>query len=483
MVTHTVTVNADGSFTPTWLDIEGDDVVEWQFSERTDTVLPADGGAGPFPAICDALEPYRRHDPNDFTGPMPVAPSGIFVLGPTEKEPLAPADRTLVDPAVWQNPDISGVFIRLLWNEVQTAPDTFVWDVLDAEMDQAIAHDKLFSVSFKAGHYGTPDWLFTDAGVTPLAFHDGATNLDPTKCGVQMTLGSPCEAAYQDAYFGLWREVAAHIRSRNDWYRALAYVKPSGANLFSHENRLPQRTHLDLPCVNNAEVWATSGFTPDGLAEFYSNQTAVLAQEFPGKSMAYMLIQAGFPKVANDGKYEGQWGPDDPYGLPKRSVLTEMILAQGRREHGSRFVVQHNALGPGDHTNKWVRQEGQEGQVTGFQTNNVSGVGDPAELESALQNAYDNSDAIFVEIYQARLLEVDADPTLLSRPLADYAEDFHRRRRDDWPHLGDPYPLTHRHRFRRSIDADTGNEIFHYVHGSKCGADGTANYGAIKLLP
>lgn len=467
-----------------WLDIEGDDVVEWQLHERTDCILPADGSAGPFPAICEAKKPYRRADPNDFTGPMPIAPSGIFVLGPVAREPLAPADRNTTDPAVWQNEDISGAFVRLLWNEVQTAPDEFVWDVLDAEMDQAVANEKLFSVSFKAGHYGTPDWLFTDAGVTPLDFHDGATNLAPGECGVQMTLGSPCEPAYQDAYFGLWREVAAHIRSRNDWYRALAYVKPAGANLFSHENRLPKRAHVDLPCVNNAEVWATQGgFTPDALAEFYSLQTAMLTQEFPGKSMSYALIQAGFPKVANDGKYEGQWGADDPYGLPKPSVLTEAILAQGRREHGDRFVVQHNALGPGNNTNKWVRQEGEEGQVTGFQTNNESGVGDTGELESALQNAYDNSDAVFVEIYQARLLEVIANPGALTRPLADYAEDFHQRRRDDWPHLGDPYPLSYHHRFRRSIDADTGNEIFHYVHGSKCGAGGQANYGAIKLLP
>src|SRR3954453_23105195 len=77
METHTVTVNADGSFSPMWLDIHGDDLVEWQFHDRRDTVMPARWD-GPFPAICSAATPYDPSDVNDFTGPMPVAPSGIF---------------------------------------------------------------------------------------------------------------------------------------------------------------------------------------------------------------------------------------------------------------------------------------------------------------------------------------------------------------------------------------------------------------------
>jgi hypothetical protein len=482
MATHTVTVNADGSFSPMWLDIHGDDLVEWHFHDRFDTVIPARWD-GPFPAICSNVTPYDPSGVNDFTGPMPVAPSGIFALGPVEKRPRPPEQRTLTQDQTWESSDISGVFVRLLWNEVHVGPDEFVWDVLDTEMDKAVANDKLFSVSFKAGHHGTPDWLFTDAGVPPLDFQDGGSGLAADDCGTPMRLGSPCHPAYQGAYFALLREVAAHIRSRNAWYRALGYVKPSGANLFSHENRLPNRAHIGLACVNNAEVWATQGgFTPDALLEFYSLQTAVLAEEFPEKSMSYALIQAGFPQVSNDGRYEGQPGTTD-LQLPRPTVLTESILTQGRRQHGTRFVVQHNGLGPTATPNKWVRQEAAVGQITGFQTNNQQKVCGPQQLEDTIRNALDNSDAVFLEIYEARLHEVANAPQAMTRPLADYAEDFHERRRIDWAHLGDPYPLSHRHRFRRSVAADTGNEIFHYIHGSKCGVDGDPNYGAIKLLP
>ena len=77
MATHTVTVNADGSFSPMWLEIHGDDLVEWRFHDRGDTVIPARWD-GPFPAICSAVRPY---DPSD---------------------------------------------VGLLWNEVHVGPDEFV---------------------------------------------------------------------------------------------------------------------------------------------------------------------------------------------------------------------------------------------------------------------------------------------------------------------------------------------------------------------
>ena len=53
--------------------------------------------------------------------------------------------------------------------------------------------------------------------------------------------------------------------------------------------------------------------------------------------------------------------------------------------------------------NKWTLQESKQGQAIGHQTNNLSGVTNPDELDSTLQNAWDNSDAMFVEIYEERL--------------------------------------------------------------------------------
>jgi len=540
--THTVMMKPDGSFEPQWTYIHDGDTVKWQFSARTDAIIPVN----PIDSLtvsCSAYKPYDSTDPNEFTGPMPRAASGIFTLGPDEPgfvietlgapgascnynqapdkvgnqylcntgEPYATMDWT------WQNPNLTGVFIRLRWNEVNPGPGVYDWTAMDREIEKAVRNGKLYSLSFKAGSKGTPLWIFDPAiaganAVKRLTFRDAGDEDEPG-CGPLMDLGSPADPNYRTLYFDLWKAAARRIRERNAWYRALAYVKPSGANLFSHENRLPK--HCEPNCaICNPQVWAEQGnYTPNALYEFYSQQHAMLAAEFPDKDISYQLIQDGFPLVNNNGEYkEPLTSP-----LPRGAEQTETILMRGASEHGLRFVVQHNGLGPkpqdrtiprppcpneGIHPavppfgevgsgcpNRWVLQAGERGQVTGFQTNNASGVSNPIELESTLQNAWDNSDAIFVEIYEQEFWEAETagpvlNPNASGRTIGDWANLFHERRRNDWASkIPDPFSLTHSHVFKRTIDSQTDSQLFYYVNGSKCGVGNTTHFGAIVILP
>jgi hypothetical protein len=519
--THTVEVNADGTFSPAETWIHDGDTVKWVFHDRTDTIIPVNRS----PAGKISHRPYVPGDPNEFTGPMPFAPSGVFTLGPDgrgfeittrdelgrgrgsgrrgprqtrgEEEIVARVgDRLLTRTGApyasmdwtWAQPGISGVYIRVRWNTVHRGPDDFDWTVMDREIEKAVRHGKLYSLSFKAGREGTPEWIFRE-GVKRLTFQDGGSQLEDGKCGVIMDLGSPADPNYRKHYFALLNAAAKHIRERNAWYRALAYIKPSGANLHTAENRLPNRCNRDDGCVCNPEVWAREGgYTPRALYEFYSEQTGLLAKEFPGKAMSYMLIQAGFPRVGNDGKYEGQPGTRLSE-LPTGIEQTEHVLAQGRREHGIRFVVQHNALSPGERINPWVRGAGDTGSLTGLQTTNVRVVNNPKAVEGALRNAWENSNAVFVEIYEERFWEAQrAGPGLDSaaavpRTVGDWTERFHERRRNDWPNLPDPFPISHSHTFKRTIGPSEGQQLFYYVNGSKYGNMPTAGHGVIGLLP
>ena len=78
---HTVTVNADGTFTPQVIYIRSGDTVRWEQLTRTDSIIPADGEQG-YPAMCTSRKAYDPSDPNEFTGPLPVAPSGGFHAEP-----------------------------------------------------------------------------------------------------------------------------------------------------------------------------------------------------------------------------------------------------------------------------------------------------------------------------------------------------------------------------------------------------------------
>ncbi len=153
----------------------------------------------------------------------------------------------------------------------------------------------------------------------------------------------PRLAALLQHYFDMLSKVAARIRARADWYRALAYIKPAGANLFSHENRLPKR--CSPGCVCNSQIFAENGYRPSKLYDFYRKQFALLKKEFPGKAISYQLIQDGFPLVNESGGYERADGSSsNGRPLPGGVEQTEQILELGQRDLERLFVVQHNGL-------------------------------------------------------------------------------------------------------------------------------------------
>src|SRR5262245_55888386 len=65
--THTVTVNADGSFAPPTLLIHDGDTVVWHLHHAADAIIPVDTAGTP--DRCAAYKPYHPNGANEFTGP------------------------------------------------------------------------------------------------------------------------------------------------------------------------------------------------------------------------------------------------------------------------------------------------------------------------------------------------------------------------------------------------------------------------------
>jgi hypothetical protein len=562
-----VTVNEDGSFTPQTVRIHDGDTVEWTLHDRADAIVQSSAIVSLVPwTSCLPAKPWEPADVNNLAGPMPEGASGIFTTGPYgddhgfEKttaacrdgsDPVAVARTPNADGTTdqlcatgplgatmletWEADDITGVHVRLLWRQIQPAPHRFFFDDLARELDNAVRHGKLYSLSVKAGKYGTPDWIFST--VTRLHFQDGGD--DAEGCGPEMDLGDPTEQAYQDLWGAMLTELAAFVKSRADWYRALAYVRLSGANLTSAENRLPNKCQPECP-ICNTEVWAKAGYTPSKLYAFYEWQEDKLAELFPGKTISYQLIQAGFPRVSDTGCY--MIGDDDaadtacpvnapaPFNtlyawisgtdpLPGGTEQTTEIIERGIDHLGSLFQVQHNGLGPepeaacpysGLHhwtlppagpdfanagtgcPNHWVLdQEARTpvGQVSGFQTKNEHVVDSPALLDSTIQNAWDNSDTAYLEIYEQRRWEArryeDSGVVQASgKTIGRWNEKLHDRRRNrllSVTTLPDPFPTTFRYTFHRAAGVP-GNQTIYYYNAGKCGP-GNPTQGVVMLEP
>ena len=435
-----------------------------------------------------AIAPYTPTYANELVGPMIEAPSGIFALGPTgygmveQSAPCSPPASRIAtrsvgmtteylcrsqDPAnygrtmasTWANPDITGVFIRLQWKDLQ--PTKFTWDdtVLIREADAAVGAGKLYSVVIESGRDGQPPWLFDSvprgAGLAALKLNWN-DELDATRCSDIARYADPTTAVYQQLYLDALTHVANVLKQSSARYRALAYIKPSGANRATGENRLPSRCKPACDVCNN-EVWAAAGYQPSKLYAFYERQFVHIAAQFPHKSMSYMLIQAGFPRVGEFGCYENATGgttcpPGTPVKhqtVPGGTEQTETIINGAVAAYPlGRFVVEHQGLdmAPGS-VNRWVTDIGATGKPTMFQTSAGGQVGSPVQLGDTIQNLWDNSTASALEIYEERLWEANhaslggvANPT---RTIGDWNNELHARRLSAYPALGDPAPLTY----------------------------------------
>jgi hypothetical protein len=497
--TVTITVNPDGSFTPAEVEVRAGSTVVWALSDRyRDSIVPLKPGAD----ACASVAPYAG-GPEDFTGPMPRNPSGVFVLNqdgpglsavgdPPRLEETGPLGAVMDES--WKSPGNVGAFLRLRWNWLQPkGPGSYDWTVLDREVAKAVASGKLYSIGIKAGHHGTPSWIF-DAGVEKLTFREFGTHagVDDCKCGAFMELGDPTDARYQELYFGMLEAVAEHLRSNAAWYRNLAYVKPSGANLYSAENRLPKRCSCAEQCpgetcrvprehagapnlgpdgrICNTKVWAEAGFTPDGLYRFYDRQLDLLARRFPEKDMAFLLIHDGFPRVASRTEYLECGEGKAAKGVPPPVSLTREILQRGWKAHRERFTLQHAGLRPDHKINNMLTKERQPSQVVGLQTTND--VTDAAMLDRTMRNALDNSVAAFVEVYEGGALDAARKPGS-----TDWNAALHARRRKGATERGplsDPFPTQHEHTF-----GSVGT--YRYVNPYRCKS--SASVGSIRVVP
>jgi hypothetical protein len=177
---------------------------------------------------------------------------------------------------------------------------------------------------------------------------------------------------------------------------------------------------------------------------------------------------------------------------------TEAVIEHARSHYGDDVAIAHLGLGPkpdfsdpalyavgtgcplpmgpdgytpahGEHAvgsgcpNKWATDVGAVGGLTHFQTTHAPNVETTAQLASALDNLWSNSNAAMLEIYEVQAwLAGDAvlDPSLRpARTLAEWNERLHERRRNDFPALGDPTPKSISFTFTRSIDP---YETFYY---------------------
>lgn len=78
-----ISVAGDGTYSTPDITIQSGDEVVWEFPDRRRSIVRLVGSEATSPT-CEDFDSYHEGDVNEFTGPMPLAASGIFALGPKD---------------------------------------------------------------------------------------------------------------------------------------------------------------------------------------------------------------------------------------------------------------------------------------------------------------------------------------------------------------------------------------------------------------
>ena len=286
------------------------------------------------------------------------------------------------------------------------------------------------------------------AGLTPVILD---WNEDSASCNATPhAYGDPTDAVYRRLYLDMLSHVASVLKQDSARWRSLAYVKLSGANSRSAENRLPNGCKAGPGCICNNQQWAEAGYTPDGLYTFYREQMERDRQGFSRQVDELPAHSGRLPPREQRGLLPER---NEHENLPDRReqrqmvgpfTQTQSIIDYARSTYGDDVAIAHLGLGPkpdfsdpvqyaagtgcplplapdGIHyahgpngvgsgcPNKWATDVGAVGGLTHFQTNHVPQT--PALLASALDNMWSNSNSAMLEIYEAQAwVASDADP-------------------------------------------------------------------------
>jgi hypothetical protein len=105
---------------------------------------------------------------------LSARPTGLVAFAIHEKGKDPFPEQVFADPLV------SGVDLLMQWDNVEPAPNTFDWSVLDCVFAGADAHHKLVALSLVPG-FRSPPWVLQTPGVQTQSFKFSYDNKQPAR--------------------------------------------------------------------------------------------------------------------------------------------------------------------------------------------------------------------------------------------------------------------------------------------------------------
>ena len=273
---------------------------------------------------------------------------------------------------MYANASITGVALRVNWQDVEPSANQFNWQMIDDVFTQAAASHKFVVLCLVPG-FETPSWALQGVATATFARQYGP------RVGEMEDLPMPWDQTYLSRWFAFLQAVADRYGS-NPGFRMISADGPTSV---SEEMTLP-RTASDIA------RWISLGYTPDKYMSAWGTVFQEYAQIFPRQYISLSLGH-GLP-VGNNGTRDNSQDRATP----------QSIIAEGL-QYKDRFVLQENALRDyGYDTWGYGLVSSNSGNVvTGFEVGavNQGDIADPVQaLSAALQNGL-AAHVDFLEVY------------------------------------------------------------------------------------
>lgn len=236
-----------------------------------------------------------------------------------------------------QSPSVDGVYIAILWNDIETSPGNYDFSRLAANFDAAIAAGKKVSFSIRAGA-ASPSYVCQN---NPLCVRLTAFTPVTRQCKTN-TVPMPWDTRFQTAWRNLLDALDTYFATRPDYYRAISHIKITGVNNFTDEVSLPYEPLVDTTyscsgascpngtCTASGAVakLRSVGYTTTKVRGAWDAITDIYQQNFPDKLLDMQAIPKGFLKISTS---------DDP-------ALTLTLIDDSAAKFAGGFIVQSNGL-------------------------------------------------------------------------------------------------------------------------------------------
>lgn len=164
------------------------------------------------------------------------------------------------------NPNVTGLALRVHWEDIEPRRGVYDWSSLDANIQKAIAYNKKISIRVSAGQY-TPGWVY----------EDGAEAFNYTEDGVSKTMPIPWDLIY----LADWIQV---IRDLGYRYRNLP-------NLVTvHITGPAEGGEMHLGDKGNQSAWMEAGYSDQKLVKAWKTVINAFRAAFrPGTSLGLSI--------------------------------------------------------------------------------------------------------------------------------------------------------------------------------------------------